>query len=474
MTFDIREMDQHGDFEVTTKNRFQILQGRENYSTMISSENYNTYDNDVARQDFANGSIDTKLNYIFDELKHISKEQMSCNRKMANVEKALTGMNVKVNQVIQTTNRQTDFMKALAYKSIDIEARSRRNNLIFRGLSENKGENCFMLIRDFLNNHLDIDPRQIYLARAHRLGRFDPRQQVQRRPIIVNFRDFCDTELIMNHVTMLKGKPFSVDYDLPREIQEARARLWSQYKLIKRDAPQSKVQIVYPAKLIQDGKLIRDEMPDWNKYTKISRLSQIHYIESDINMAQDQQCIHDAMNMVNTNAGDARANDVNYTSSLPCAQQSSTTERLQPSFLHQQYSLPFQSSQIPHPIVHQQPINQSYMIPAMHMYPETMSGISRETNPNSANRSLSNSLNTNSYMGPMETNITDNPDSHTNSSSHIQNIPNDAPQFQPTSFPMLSPVISISNTQSQHKNVQLQNCCQFGNDISHPKEELNT
>lgn len=135
-------MDRNSDFAVTTKNRFEILQGRENYSTMISSVNCSANNNDISRQTFASSSIDTKLNYMFDELKNISKEQLSCNRGMANVEKALTGMNDKVNKVIQTTNRQTDFLKALAYKSIDIEARSRRNNLIFRGLSENKGENC--------------------------------------------------------------------------------------------------------------------------------------------------------------------------------------------------------------------------------------------------------------------------------------------------------------------------------------------
>ena len=43
----------------------------------------------------------------------------------------------KVSEVIITTNRHTEMLKMLAYKSIDIEARSHRNNLIFLGLVEN-------------------------------------------------------------------------------------------------------------------------------------------------------------------------------------------------------------------------------------------------------------------------------------------------------------------------------------------------
>ena len=61
-------------------------------------------------------------------------------------------------------------LKTLAYKSIDLEARSRRNNLILWGLAENVNENCFVVIRDFIKNELDLNADKMYLARAHRLG----------------------------------------------------------------------------------------------------------------------------------------------------------------------------------------------------------------------------------------------------------------------------------------------------------------
>ncbi|WAR11517.1 hypothetical protein MAR_025697 [Mya arenaria] len=175
----------------------------------------------------------------------------------------MMGVNDKLNQVIKVANSQTDFMKTLAYKSIDLEARSRRNNLIFSGFAENAGENCTSIIRDFLHNRLSIDSGHIYIPRAH-------------RPIIVNLRDYGVIELVMANVRSLKGSPFSIDMDFPREIQEARGRLWPRMKELKRDFPRSRVQIVYPAKLIHEGRVVGDELPEWNRFVGANRISSLN------------------------------------------------------------------------------------------------------------------------------------------------------------------------------------------------------
>ena len=192
-------------------------------------------------------------------------------------------MDENIHNNIQATNRNTDILKTLAYKSIDQEARSRRNNLIFWGLAENLREDCFVLIRDFFQNQLDLDPDRIYLARAHRLGVKKPNLRGQRRPIIVNFRDFRDTEVIMSRAYMLRNTRFSIDYDLPKEIGDARKRLWSESKQIRLDDPRAKTQIVYPAKLLVDGKLVRDEFPDWNvalRGNRVGDFSHVSYMEN--------------------------------------------------------------------------------------------------------------------------------------------------------------------------------------------------
>lgn len=85
---------------------------------------------------------------------------------------------------------------------------------------------------------------------------------------------------------MLKKTPFSISYDLPKEINEARKKLWGEVKSIKANQPNAKYQILYPAKLLVEGKVIQDEFPDWNETMKGSRLCDFSHI--DINFGLDQ------------------------------------------------------------------------------------------------------------------------------------------------------------------------------------------
>jgi len=171
-----------------------------------------------------------------------------------------------------------------------MEARARRNNIIISGIAENRDENCLKLIRDFISNQLDLDPANMYITRAHTLGRINPNRGHKSRPIIANFRDFCDIEMIMSNARMLRGKPFSIDYDYPREIHEARSRLWPMYKQGKRDSPDARLTIAYPAKLIKNGLVINDELPEWSKNIGSNRLTQIKhiYLDSDIGYVPDR------------------------------------------------------------------------------------------------------------------------------------------------------------------------------------------
>lgn len=280
----------NGEFAVPVQNRYATLAGRETngeFTQPIDLCNPNNNNNTTTtRQAFAQCSLEDKMLHIFDELRFVRSEQVNCSRGMNYLQQCMSGMNDKLSQVIETTNTQTEVLKTLTYKSIDMEARSRRNNLIIRGVSENYGENCAHLVFDFLKNHLDIDPRQVYIARAHRLGRKHNDRQSQCRPIIVNFRDYHVVELIMYRVTRLRGSNFSIDHDYPREINEARSRLWSNFKDLKRQYANSntKVQIVYPAKLVCDGRIIRDELPDWGQYVNTNRLHQVYNIDNINNL----------------------------------------------------------------------------------------------------------------------------------------------------------------------------------------------
>ncbi|MCG8034647.1 MAG: hypothetical protein JAZ03_21090, partial [Candidatus Thiodiazotropha taylori] len=243
-------------YTVSTSNSIVSLSQDGDFQTVKRKRN-NTEQSGEQSSPFMNRSADQKLNMIYDELKYIRENQEQMNRGMLHFQHNISAVSNKLSEVITVTNRNSNVLKTLAYKSIDLEARSRRNNLIFYGLLEVVHENCFAIIRDFINRHLDLDADNMYLARAHRLGPRKIGQRDSHRPIIVNFRDFCDTDIIMNRAHQLRNTPFSIGYDLPKEIKDARKRLWEEVKRIKQTSPRIKFQILYPAKLMVEGKIVR-------------------------------------------------------------------------------------------------------------------------------------------------------------------------------------------------------------------------
>ena len=140
-------------------------------------------------------------------------------------------------QTVQTIEKKLDlsnvYMKQLAQHSIDIEARSRRNNLIFYGLAECENANTYDLLQDFFESKLDLDLSTMFIQRIHRLGalyREGIRPATPRRPIIVALQDYQYTEYIMGQARMVRSTRFGMDRDYPKEISAARKNLWDLYK----------------------------------------------------------------------------------------------------------------------------------------------------------------------------------------------------------------------------------------------------
>ena len=208
---------------------------------------------------FDDASMDIKLTMIFEELQVLKTGQKNINKGMSTIKSTVATTCKKVDEVINVTNNNVSLLKLLSYKSIDIKARSRRNNLIIRGVSEERDENCFHTVRQFICDHINLDTNGMFLVRTHRLGarRRDLRPfEPQKRPLIVAFRDYTDTVEILEHTKRLKGTLFSVDKDYPREIYEPRKRLWPLLKEKRREHPIADVFIRYPAKLMVDKVVI--------------------------------------------------------------------------------------------------------------------------------------------------------------------------------------------------------------------------
>ena len=143
--------------------------------------------------------------------------------------------------------------------NIDIQARMRRNNLLFFGITESKGENCEEKLLHFIKEKLGIQEQPV-IQRAHRFGKPTPTNVIgskanRPRPIICLFLDHKQKELIKSKRFSLQA-PFGMADDLPREIREARKTLQGEMNELKKQG--KRVTIAYPCKLICEGKVVHN------------------------------------------------------------------------------------------------------------------------------------------------------------------------------------------------------------------------
>jgi hypothetical protein len=74
----------------------------------------------------------------------------------------------------------------------------------------------------------------------------------------------------MENVQNLYGTRFGIDRDYPKEIAVARKKLYDFQRM--NFSKKDKCKIQYPAKLIVNGKLVRDEFPDWHHLLNMNLL----------------------------------------------------------------------------------------------------------------------------------------------------------------------------------------------------------
>lgn len=272
------------DISITTQNRFADLgqddtvSEHENGGDVVFPGEWQKIVNSRKRQkisssgseninidDYKSLSLDDKLAVMYVEISSNKTQMSEIGNKLDTCLKMGDSLKSIENKVDSFEARMT----LLEYKSLDIEARSRRHNLLFSGFTESRNENCKTLISLLARETLQID-KDIVIDRAHRLGRF---KQGQKRSVIVAFRDYSDVELVLSKANKLKGSEYSINRDFPKEIANARRSLWGEYKDLKRQCPSSKINLVYPAKIVQDGRVVRDCFPNWDNIMSNTRIN---------------------------------------------------------------------------------------------------------------------------------------------------------------------------------------------------------
>lgn len=208
-----------------------------------------------------------------DQLRKMSQKMESDRKRVEEIKRGMNVIEAKVaaleardtvaenNENYRKLEKKLEELKA---REIDQEARSRRNNLIFHGIQETPGEDCSKVLHGFLRNVCNFAKpgADFLIQRCHRLGK--PRtgligQRANKpRPIIANFLDFREKEEIRRTRTSLPIQ-FSITEDLPIEIRKAREQLLPELKECKQQG--KKATIIYPAKLLVDGKIQREVLP---------------------------------------------------------------------------------------------------------------------------------------------------------------------------------------------------------------------
>ena len=148
------------------------------------------------------------------------------------------------------------------HKSVDLESRSRRNNLIIHGIPESEDgdetmRDSMKITRDFLRDKCKIR-EPVAIQRAHRIPTRRTNDVKNPRPMIALFLEHNDKMMVKEAVKKLpKDSGFRASDDLPKPIREARQRLNDdvmKHRRAGRDA-----WVIFPAKLIVDGEFVREE-----------------------------------------------------------------------------------------------------------------------------------------------------------------------------------------------------------------------
>lgn len=187
----------------------------------------------------------TKIEIDMERLKH-------CEEKLAEYESKHATMKGEIG--------------SLALKLDDLENRSRRNNLIIYGVTEESDEDAILLEKkvkdDILKQTLGIEVKTI--ERIHRIGNH---RTSQGRPIILRLFDYSEKNKILSCCYKLKGTPLSVSEDFSKRVRDMRAHLW--HSAANERAKGAKVKLSFDKLKVNDKVYIWD--PVKNARTDISK-----------------------------------------------------------------------------------------------------------------------------------------------------------------------------------------------------------
>ena len=173
---------------------------------------------------------------------------LSVNTSLSEIKETLAESNKRISDLEQKNDRLTAELESMKnrvqnhlIKIDDLEARSRRNNLVIHGLPrktpKESWEDCEKLIVDMLEEKVGVT--QAPIDRAHRLG--GPTKS--NAPIILRLSNFKDKQRILEKRGKLKGTDIFINEDFTSRVREIRNRLAPFMKRFRNEG--KRVSMVY-------------------------------------------------------------------------------------------------------------------------------------------------------------------------------------------------------------------------------------
>ena len=117
---------------------------------------------------------------------------------------------------------------------IDLEDRSRRNNLRIYGITgtnDESWEKCEEHADQVFSQKLGL--KNIGIERANRVKRKKGDKSKKPRPIVCSLLSFKDKKLILKSANKLKGTNIFIDEDYSFETMKYRKQLWDEVKYLR-------------------------------------------------------------------------------------------------------------------------------------------------------------------------------------------------------------------------------------------------
>ena len=223
--------------------------------TPLNKENLTGLIKEILKEEFAkqeknisnliNGNFEITMKEIRksqDEIKDLRKEITEFKESLEFTENELHGKIKKLEEKHESIKKTVDEIynsqvdSDFVYdKLIDLEDRSRRNNLRIYGISESKyetWEKCEEKVDEVFREKLGLD--NIQIERAHRVKRGKNDKSTKPRTIVCNLLSFKEKKLVIKNAKNLKNTNIFIDEDFSPETMEYRKQLWEELKELRR------------------------------------------------------------------------------------------------------------------------------------------------------------------------------------------------------------------------------------------------